>query len=199
LTLNEEELHDVLHSAVVAEQRGQHDVVAFGAVGEVEAVAEEAYDGRAAEVVDRRRNYELVVDEHGWHFGQGEGGGGEEGGGGGAVIGHVWLAGGDAGMRGAGCRGFEDCKGMQMAPARSSARCHVHGCRDVGVAEEARGCTYLAAAVESRVVLGWRGQREFRFYQDVFGSHLAHHAELFRGYLTKRVLIRFIYICEVPS
>jgi hypothetical protein len=34
------------------------------------------------------------VDEHGRHFGQGEGGGGEEGGGGGAVVRHVWLAGG---------------------------------------------------------------------------------------------------------
>ena len=69
-------------------------MAAFGAVDEVEAVAEEARDGRAAEVVDRRRNYELIVDEHGRHFGQGEGGGGEEGGGGGAVVRHVWLAGG---------------------------------------------------------------------------------------------------------
>ena len=107
MTLNEGQLRDVLHSTVVAEQRGQHDVVAFGAVGEVQAVAEEAYDGRTAEVVDRRRNYELVVDEHGWHFGQGEGGGGEEGGGGGAVVGHV------AGWRGC-VREYARCSACEV-------------------------------------------------------------------------------------
>ena len=50
--LKVDEAPRVLHLAVVTKERWKHDVAAFGAVDEVEAVAEEVNAGCVTEVVD---------------------------------------------------------------------------------------------------------------------------------------------------
>ncbi len=50
---------------MVTKEGGQHDVVAFGAVSEVEAVAEHVDDGSESEAVDWRSDDEFVMDKNG--------------------------------------------------------------------------------------------------------------------------------------